>query len=75
MGIPAESQEKLAFVIASAVESKLIRLIDRANLELFALKMQKLNEEKNRYMVSRYSRGFLQATYYKTAFYHLLREQ
>lgn len=39
MGVATESQKELAFVIASAVESELVRLIDRAYLELLALCM------------------------------------
>lgn len=37
MGVTTESQKKLAFVIASAVEGELVRLIDRAYLELLSL--------------------------------------
>lgn len=38
MGVTAESQEKFALVVAAAVEGELVRLVNRADLELFALR-------------------------------------
>lgn len=37
MGVTAKSQEKFALVIAAAVEGEFFRLINRSDLELFAL--------------------------------------
>lgn len=38
MSVTAKSQEKLALVIAPAVEGKFFRLINRSDFELFALR-------------------------------------
>lgn len=38
MGVAAEPQEKFALVIAAAVEGEFFRLINRSDLELFALR-------------------------------------
>lgn len=37
MGVSTESQQKFTFVVATAVESELVRLIDHADLKLFTL--------------------------------------
>lgn len=44
MGVTAKSQEKLALVIAAAVEGELVRLIDCTDLELFTLCERKMRE-------------------------------
>lgn len=41
MGVAAKSPEKFAFVIASAVESEFVRLIDRSYFKLLALFQKK----------------------------------
>ena len=41
MGVSTESQKQFAFVIASAIEGELVRLVDCAYLKLLALLLYK----------------------------------
>lgn len=49
MGVSTESQKQFAFVIASAIESELVRLVDCAYLKLLALLLYKRNESEEEF--------------------------
>lgn len=49
MGVSTESQKQFAFVIASAIEGELVRLVDCAYLKLLALLLYKRNESEEEF--------------------------
>ena len=49
MGVSTESQKQFAFVIASAIEGELVRLVDCAYLKLLALLLYKRNESEEKF--------------------------